>query len=68
VNALELLLRLPRIVKRLANGLLAVVERFEQRLPRELPEQHQKRQEDEDGPDVKPRIGLDQWIHKMLPT
>jgi hypothetical protein len=67
VNAFELLLRPPRIVERRADRLLPVVERLEQRLPRELREECHEDQEDEDGPDVKPRIRLDQWVHDTLP-
>src|SRR5436189_6078997 len=69
VNALQVLLRLPRIVERLADRLLAVVERLEQRLPRKFREEREQHEEDDDGPDVKTWVGLDQRvIHGDVPS
>src|SRR5438094_2528454 len=62
LQALQLLLRPPRVVERFADRLLALVERVEQRPPRKLRQQRQQHEERDDGPDEKPGIGLDQRI------
>ncbi len=65
---LQLLLGLARVVQRLADRLLALVERRQQRPPGELRQQRHQHQEGEDGPDVEPWIGLDQRVvHRERP-
>lgn len=65
-QTLHLLARQPRVVKRLADGIFPRLKYPLQRLPCELVERPQQQQKGDDGPDVKPQIGLDQWIHSGL--
>ena len=57
VQPLQLPLRLLGVVERLPDGILAAVERPQQRAPGELGQQRQQDQKRDDGPDEKPRIG-----------
>ncbi len=61
-QTLQLLPRLAGVVERLADRLLAPVERVEQRPPGELGEQRHQHTKRRDGPDIEPGIGLDQRV------
>ena len=62
LQPLELLLRLLRVVERLADRVLTALERLQQRPPGELRQQRQQDQERDDRPDEQSGIGLDQRV------
>src|SRR5262249_550502 len=67
VQPLQLLLRLLRVVERLANRVLTRLERLQERPPRELREQPQQDEERDDRPDEEPGICLDHRVVHRRP-